>query len=637
VCSFGLFIAGGRGKAPQPRLLFFPGRVWRARMVTSMLLGQVGTTPRPQLHFHNLRPHLIFIQPQRRPPFIADLIIMSFVGVSTDAYSLPPLLHQVNFRLVNNPLPRSRENTWEHDVRVLMRVGEKDPDRPYKRAKERVEKAREGTKQRIAKFEMEITKKLVKSHAEDAPDRTTQILAYFEPDSRQRAAQILTDFKNARDRHTTESREAAAIDVSTLTPEERYSVASSLAVSKADDITGEVMPWEAALARVNLTNYGVDIRQILAHFKPNSRQQVVAKIFAPSDYPDPDLNEDNGWDRFRADSSPDGDPITKEDPVVAACGLYKLGRSQLSEALSGPIFEGHLLGSDDAPEEYGLLKEGQYTEEHEEYWWIKLRRYWSEWARLDEAREELWRLYVKSKRKKWVKDTDTTAVSQINAGPITRSHRTGRGGVAERPQLQTTSERDRKDTQKAARRKAKVVYRHQHLPGAMSVDVPDTSVMALSPTQGQDKWEPRNLGSVIGRKGNGPPARSILKPVDRLSRDTLQSVESATNNPYTLRPRSKRLPKRKETTTSRKAIHPLRVSKTRKVSGGAQSTELHMKDTRLPPTADRRRNKQDKTLDMSSGPFTSQKPIQQSVSANISRRRSTRISKKPERFYSSYT
>jgi len=33
-----------------------------------------------------------------------------------------------------------------------------------------------------------------------------------------------------------------------------------------------------------------------------------------------------------------------------------------------PIFEGNLLGSDGGqPEEYGLLKEGQYTEEHKEY------------------------------------------------------------------------------------------------------------------------------------------------------------------------------------------------------------------------------------------------------------------------------
>jgi hypothetical protein len=179
--------------------------------------------------------------------------------------------------------------------------------------------------------------------------------------------------------------------------------------------------------------------------------------------------------------------------------------------------------------------------------------------------------------------------------------------VAERPQLQTTSERDRKDAQKAARRKAKEVYRHQHSPGAMSVDVPDTGVMALSPTQGQCQ------------RADTEPRKDIG--------DTLQSVESATNNPYTLRPGSERLPKR----------NPSRVSKTRKVSGGAQSTELHMKDTRLPPTADRRRNKQEKTLGMSSGPSTSQKPMQQSISANISLRRSTRISKKPERFYSSYT
>jgi hypothetical protein len=122
------------------------------------------------------------------------------------------------------------------------------------------------------------------------------------------------------------------------------------------------MPWWEALDRINLTNYGGDIPQILAHFKPSSRQRVTDAIFAANED-----NEDNAWDRFRADS-PDDDPITKQDPVVEACNLYKSGRSQLSEALTEPIFEGHLLGSDDAPEEYGLLKEGQYTEEHEEYW-----------------------------------------------------------------------------------------------------------------------------------------------------------------------------------------------------------------------------------------------------------------------------
>jgi hypothetical protein len=109
---------------------------------------------------------------------------MSFMGVSTNAYSLPPLLHPVNFRLVDNSHPRSRKNTWEHEVRVLMPVQEKDPDWFYKTNKKSAESARKGIKQRIANFEMEITKKLVKSYAENAPDRTTQILAHFEPDSR---------------------------------------------------------------------------------------------------------------------------------------------------------------------------------------------------------------------------------------------------------------------------------------------------------------------------------------------------------------------------------------------------------------------------------------------------------------------
>jgi len=93
------------------------------------------------------------------------------------------------------------------------------------------------------------------------------------PDSRQRDVQILTGFENARDRLTSESLEAPAIDASTLTPEKRHDIAHSLAICKAEDITKEVMPWEVALDRINLTNFGVDIPQILAHFRPNSRQR----------------------------------------------------------------------------------------------------------------------------------------------------------------------------------------------------------------------------------------------------------------------------------------------------------------------------------------------------------------------------
>ena len=576
---------------------------------------------------------------------------MSFVGVNTNLCSLPPLLHHVNFRLMDNPLPRSRENTWEHDVSVLMPVEERDPDCYYKMGKQRAEEVRENIKQCIAKFELEITKKLVKSYAEDAADHTAQILAHFEPDSRQQAAQILIDFKNAKDWHTTESQEATAIDASTLTAKERDSITYSLALRKAKGITKEVMPWEEALDRINLTNYGVDISRILAYFKPNSRQQVVAKIFA-----DNANGADNGWDRFRADTLSDSflddDPIT-EDPVVAACRLYDCGRSHLAEALTEPIFEGNLLESEDVqPEEFGFLKEGQYMEEHKEYWWIKWRRYLSERTRLGGERDEMWRLYIKSKRRREAKDIDTTAVFQIKAGPITRSRRIERGKVAERPQLQTTSERDRKNAPKAVRRKAKEAYRHRNSPRAMSVDVPNTGVIALSQEQCQkadteprkdiaewkyekDKWEPQNLES--GKRRNGPSARLILNPVDRLPRDTLQSTKSATNNPCTLPHRSERLPKRKHTATSRKAIHPSKVSKTRKVSGGVQSTEPHMKDNRIPPTADRRRNKQEKILSMLSSQSTSQKPMQQSVSVNRSLRRSTRITKTPERFYSIYT
>jgi hypothetical protein len=57
-----------------------------------------------------------------------------------------------------------------------------------------------------------------------------------------------------------------------------------------------------------------------------------------------------------------------EDPLVVTYHLYDTGRGHLAEILTEPIFDGCLLGTDDAPQEYGLLKEGQYTEEHLEYW-----------------------------------------------------------------------------------------------------------------------------------------------------------------------------------------------------------------------------------------------------------------------------
>lgn len=173
----------------------------------------------------------------------------------------------------------------------------------------------------------------------------------------------------------------------------------------------------------------------------------------------------------------------------------------------------------------------------------------------------------------------------------------------------------------------------QHLTSGVSADVPDTGEMAHAPTQEQRQRADTESRNDIAERKRGKGTRkwrkSVLSPVrpSRVSKparmnrrhqklnilcDASQSVENATDNPYTLRPRSERLPKLKE-------------------------AELYVKDIRSPPTADRGRNKQETTLGMSSAPSTSWKLTQQSVSTNILLRRSKRILKKPEKFCPGYT
>ncbi len=286
---------------------------------------------------------------------------MSF-SADTKVSCLPPLLHLVNFRLAADPHPGSRETPWERTVRLLTPAEEIDPNLDHKTGKKSAERARDWLKQRIAQFDTQM-KRLVKSSTDDSLDRNTQILAHFEPNSRQRISQILIDFRKARDRLTDEPREHPAIDASSLTPKERSRIGNSLAIRKAEDITKGVMPWEAALDRIHLRNYGVELTQILPHLKLNSRQRV-AEIFAEFE---------TAWDDFRGgslrDSSPD-DGGFQNDPVAEACELYRIGRQHLAECLTQPILDGDLLETEyTLSAEHWVPKEDQYTEEQKEYWW----------------------------------------------------------------------------------------------------------------------------------------------------------------------------------------------------------------------------------------------------------------------------
>lgn len=99
--------------------------------------------------------------------------------------------------------------------------------------------------------------------------------------------------------------------------------------------------------------------------------------------------------------------------MQAASGLYDCGRNHVAEVLTLPILDGDLLGSDHAQSgKCGVLNRGQYTEEHKEYWWIKRGSYLTESGQLRKEWEELWGLYAKSRKIKWVKDTNSAVLSQ---------------------------------------------------------------------------------------------------------------------------------------------------------------------------------------------------------------------------------
>jgi hypothetical protein len=151
---------------------------------------------------------------------------------------------------------------------------------------------------------------------------------------------------------------------------------------------------------------------------------------------------------------------------------------------------------------------------------------------------------------------------------------------------------------------------------------------------------PNGSSRGSGLKGKRPTARSILSPVDpsrvyrkksgptRQTRyipsDTSLPAEKATIDRSSPQRSSKRMSKLKDNipargleSTSLGPIHSSRVSKARMKAGGTQPTEVHVNVTKVPQITDRRRNK---------------RPAQQATPADTPPRRSTRVSRKPERF-----
>lgn len=160
---------------------------------------------------------------------------------------------------------------------------------------------------------------------------------------------------------------------------------------------------------------------------------------------------------------------------------------------------------------------------------------------------------------------------------------------------------------------------------------------------------PNRSSKASGRKGKQSTARSILSPIDpsnvskeprqkrslrrrimNVSDDTSHAAEKATIDLDIPDPRSKRTSKSKYVTpASLRPIHSSRISK----SGGNRRTGLRSNGTKLFSKADGRQKTRGKTPGMLSTPSAGRKAMEQSVSANASLRRSTRVLKKPARFF----
>lgn len=182
---------------------------------------------------------------------------------------------------------------------------------------------------------------------------------------------------------------------------------------------------------------------------------------------------------------------------------------------------------------------------------------------------------------------------------------------------------------------------------------------ALQPNTASKASRPNKSSKGSGQRKTQPKAHSILSPVcpSRVSKaqrkesgprrrkistscDAPQPDQTVTIDASKPRRSSERVSKLKDDVpatglkmTSLRPIHSSRVSKaTRKASRETQSAVLHSDNMQPPPTSDRHRIKRGRRLNQQSAPSAGPRLSQLPTPPNSPRRRSTRISRKPERF-----
>ncbi len=153
------------------------------------------------------------------------------------------------------------------------------------------------------------------------------------------------------------------------------------------------------------------------------------------------------------------------------------------------------------------------------------------------------------------------------------------------------------------------------------------------PRKANGRKRKQSVGSVLSPADPAKVSKASSKrrsPRQKMSVlcDTSQAAEKMTTDSTTPKSRSRPAFKIKDAMpASLRPIHPSRVGK----PGGKRPTGLRRDSTKLPPT----RLKGENNLGRLSSQPTGRKAMQQS--ANASLRRSTRITKQPERFRPGYT
>jgi len=217
----------------------------------------------------------------------------------------------------------------------------------------------------------------LQSQAVDPPSdgRNTRSPRYFDPSLQDRLSQILSEVENTRAWLEKEEWDTPVIDASTLSKEERFEVVKKSYDCRAEYIARTVMPRDE-LDRVSRHDYGVKIDDILRYYNQKSHKSVENAFSKHSP----------SWNKYRLH----GLNSCELDPLWPACDLYEDGRRHLTECLDDLIYGEHIPDIEDSETGgCGLLKEGQYTKRHREFWWIQAKRYSGVLSALLNNHEEL--------------------------------------------------------------------------------------------------------------------------------------------------------------------------------------------------------------------------------------------------------